>query len=135
MELDATTIRLFLHLLAVSVWVGGQIVLVGLLPVLRRIGDDAPARVARQFNRVAWPAFGLAVVTGIWNLSEVGLGDRSTGYQVAILVKLALVALSGVAAWLHAVAERRVNVAIWGAVTGMASIAAMLFGAILVTSS
>lgn len=135
MTLDDTTIRIFVHLLAVSVWVGGQIVLVGLLPVLRRIGDDAPARVARQFNRVAWPAFAVAVATGIWNLTEVGLADRSTGYQVAVLVKLALVALSGVGAWLHAIAERRVNVAVWGAVTGVASIAAMLFGSVLVTSS
>ena len=30
------TIRLFLHILAASVWVGGQIVLAGLVPSLKR---------------------------------------------------------------------------------------------------
>ena len=34
--------RLFVHVLAASVWVGGQIVLAGLVPTLRSIGDDAP---------------------------------------------------------------------------------------------
>ena len=133
MDVDSGTIRIFLHLVAVSVWVGGQIVLVGLLPVLRGMGDDAPAKVARQFNRVAWPAFALALATGVWNLFEVDLADRSTGYQVTLFVKLVLVALSGVGAWLHATAERRVDMAVWGAVTGIASIAAMFFGTMMVT--
>jgi putative copper export protein len=32
------TVRLFLHVLAATVWVGGQITLVALVPVLRRLG-------------------------------------------------------------------------------------------------
>jgi putative copper export protein len=134
-DVNATTIRLFLHLLAVCVWVGGQLTLAGLLPALRAAGGDVPKQVARQFNRVAWPFFGLAVATGIWNLTEVGVADRSTGYQVALFVKLVIVALSGVGAWAHSTATRRSTLAVWGAVSGVTSLAALLFGAILITTT
>ena len=135
MTFDANTIRLFLHVLSVAVWVGGQIVLAGLVPVLRRMGPDAPKAVAQQFNKIAWPAFALAVITGIWNLAEVDVGDRSSGYHAALLVKLLLVALSGVAAFLHARARSRPHLAFWGAMTGASALAALLFGAILATSA
>ena len=48
-----STIRLFLHVLAATVWVGGQLTLAGLVPGLRAISPDAPRTVARRFNRVA----------------------------------------------------------------------------------
>jgi len=32
-----TAFRLFLHILAASVWVGGQIVMAGILPTTRRL--------------------------------------------------------------------------------------------------
>src|SRR5262245_38368653 len=51
------TIRLFLHILAATVWVGGQITLAALVPVLRRLGTEIPRAAARRFNQVAWPAF------------------------------------------------------------------------------
>lgn len=135
MSFDANTIRLFLHVLAVSVWVGGQIVLAGLVPVLRRLGPDAPGTVARQFNRIAWPAFAVAVATGVWNLIEIDVGDRSSGYHGALFVKLLLVALSGVAAYLHTRATNRAAIAVWGALTGLSALAALLFGAVLATSA
>ena len=53
------TIRLFLHVLAATIWVGGQLTLAALVPVLRRFGADAPRVVARRFNQVAWTAFGV----------------------------------------------------------------------------
>ncbi len=34
------TIRLFLHVLAATIWVGGQITLAALVPVLRRAGTQ-----------------------------------------------------------------------------------------------
>ncbi len=75
-DFDLDTIRISLHILAASVWVGGQVVMASLVPVLRSIGPDVPRRVANRFGRVAWPFFGLAVVTGIWNLSAIEVGDR-----------------------------------------------------------
>ena len=78
MDLDA--LRIFLHLFGVAGWVGGQVLMVGLMPVLRSLGPDAPRAAARRFARVAWPCFGLAVATGLWSLAEVGLADRDSGY-------------------------------------------------------
>ena len=67
-----TTFRLGLHLLAATVWVGGQLVLAGLVPTLRRIGGDAPHLVAQRFNLIAWPAYFHLLMTGVWSLLEVG---------------------------------------------------------------
>ena len=47
------TIRLFLHVLAATIWVGGQLVLAALAPVLRRAGRNAmKPRIQRVFNAV-----------------------------------------------------------------------------------
>ena len=45
-------VRLSLHVLAATVWVGGQIVVAGLLPTVRALGGDATKRVARAFGRI-----------------------------------------------------------------------------------
>ena len=55
------TVRLSLHILAVCIWIGGQLVVAAAVPVLREVGADAPRLVARRFGQVAWPAFGLAL--------------------------------------------------------------------------
>ena len=117
----ADLIRTSLHILAVTVWVGGQITLLGLLPVLRAAGGDLPAQVARQFNRVAWPAFGVALITGIWNISEMA-DDRDTSVDVALMFKLIAVAISGVGAWWH---SNTTNPAIRGASAAIGAIAAL----------
>ncbi len=54
--------------------------MVGLLPLLRSLGPDVPRIEAVRFARIAWPCFGLAVVTGIWSLSTVEIGDYDTEY-------------------------------------------------------
>lgn len=128
LDLDVDHVRVFLHVMAAAVWVGGQVVLAGLLPTVRSLGPDAPATVARRFNRIAWPAFAVAVATGIWNLFEVGFADRSAEYQVTLFVKLAVVALSGVAAAVHVVARRRSLVALGGAVGFLAALGTVLLG-------
>jgi putative copper export protein len=133
-DFDATTLRVFLHVLGASVWVGGQIVLGALVPTLRTMGDDAPRRVARAFNRVAWPFFGLAVATGIWNLMEVDFENSSSSYQVGVMLKLLVVAVSGVSAHLHTTAGDRRALAVWGALSAVGALAALLLGASLATS-
>ena len=95
---DVDSIRVFLHLLGVAGWIGGQMVMVGLLPLLRTLGPDAPCLAAARFARMAWPCFGLAIATGIWSLFAINLDDRDTGYLTVLLVKLLLVGLPGSAA-------------------------------------
>lgn len=128
---DLDTLRLTLHLLAASIWVGGQIVLAGLLPTLRKAGPDVPRAAARAFGRVAWPAFGVLVVTGIWNLAEVDFLDAGSEYQATVLVKLLLVAAAAIAAIVHAAGSSRKALAIGGAVGLLASLGAFVLGVTL----
>lgn len=124
--------RLFLHVLAATVWVGGQITLAGLVPALRRAGADIPKAAAQAFGRVAWPAFGILVATGVWNIAadHEEIHD-SSAFRNTLIVKLVLVVLSGVAAFAHARATSRRGLAVWGAGTGLFALAALLFGVIL----
>ncbi len=128
LPISLTTVRLFLHVLAASVWVGGQLTLAGLLPGLRALGPDAPRTIARRFNRIAWPAYGVLVATGVWNLFESSFSDRGTDWQVTLFVKLVVVALSGVSAATHAMSASRAVLAVGGALAGVSSLAALFLG-------
>ncbi len=131
-DFDLDTLRISLHILSVSVWVGGQIVLAALVPVLRQVGNDAPRLAANRFGRVAWPFFALAVLTGIWNLLEIEVGDRSTAYHVTLAVKLLAVAAAGTAAAVHSLTPSPALRGITGAVGLVGSLAALVFGVMLV---
>jgi putative copper export protein len=131
LPVTAETVRLSLHVLAAAVWVGGQLTVAALVPALRGTGEGVTAVAARRFARVAWPAFGVLVVTGAWNVVEVDAGDAGTDYQVTLFVKLVAVLVAGVAAAVHARAASRAAVAAWGAVGGLASVAALLLGVLL----
>jgi putative copper export protein len=123
------TLRLFLHVLAATIWVGGQLVLAALVPALRGAGAEVPRTAARAFNRVAWPAFGVLILTGIWNV--VAEGDRGPAYRTTLMVKLTVVAASGVTAFLHARATSRRGLAVFGALTGLTALLALLLGIVL----
>lgn len=124
------TVRLFLHVLAATIWVGGQLTLAFLVPPLRRLGAQLPRAAAQAFNRVAWPAFAVLVVTGIWNVFAVR-GQVHGGYEVTLWVKVVLVAVSGLTAWLHARAASAAGLAVFGALTGLSAIAALFVGILL----
>ena len=124
------TIRLFLHVLAATIWVGGQITLAALVPVLRQVGVGVPRAAARRFNQVAWPAFGVLVITGIWNMIAVR-SQISGSYEVTLVVKLIVVLISGVTAALHARARSTAGLAIFGALTGVSALAALFLGILL----
>lgn len=139
-------LRLFLHVLAAAVWVGGQLVLAGLVPVTRRAGPDVVSAVARRFQLLAWPSFVVLVATGVWNLFAVGYADATIEWQVTLFVKLILVGLSAAGALVHALgigpralraadpASARRARAISGAAAGLglfAALGAMLLGVML----
>jgi putative copper export protein len=124
--ISITDIRLFLHLLAATVWVGGQIVLAGLLPTVRTLGEDAPRQIGRAYNRIAWPAFALIVVTGIWNLFTLPMDAIP---HPELEMKLLFVVLSGAGAAVHQVAHgNKAMLAIGGAASSIFAVLALLWG-------
>ena len=130
---NADTIRLFLHVLSASVWVGGQIVLGVIVPSLRRTHPDATKTVARAFARVAWPAFAIVILTGFWNVAEVSVADTTTEYQITLFFKIALAITSGAAAAVHQIGRSKAALAIGGALGLLAALAAMFLGYLLTT--
>ena len=126
------TIRIFLHLLGVAGWVGGQVLLLGLMPVLRHIDSEAPRIAAERFRRVAWPCLALAVITGIWGLAEVDLSVQSDGYLSVLLVKLLLVGASGASAAIHSITRSVVLRGATGAISFMSALGALFLGSSLV---
>ena len=154
LPITATTIRLFLHVLAATVWVGGQITLGAIIPALRpAAGDPDPeaARgriraVAQRFQVAAWSAFAVLLVTGVWNLGALHVGDQSGAWLATLFAKLGCVAISGLAAAVHILvaaprvraatdeASRRGAAAFSGACEGVSvlfAVAALFLGVLL----
>ena len=130
LEVDWHTVRMFLHILAATIWVGGQLTLAALVPTLRAVGHDAPRSAAGRFNQVAWPAFGVLILTGIWNLSAEW--DEVEGsYRNTVVVKLVVVFLSGVTAFLHIRSRTPRWLAVFGALTGLTALGALFLGVML----
>ena len=131
LPIHVTTIRLFLHVLAATVWVGGQFTLAGLVPVVRTLGPDATRTVARRFDRIAWPAFAVLVATGVWNLLAIDVGHTTTAYQVTLALKLVLVAVSGLGAAAHRATKTKAVLAIGGAAAAVGALGALFLGVLL----
>lgn len=124
------TVRLFLHVLAATVWVGGQLTLAALVPALRPHGSDVTRAAARAFNRVAWWAFAVLVVTGVWNVAAQP--DSTTGgYDATLAVKLVVVAASGLTAYLHTRATTPRTRGLYGGLTALTAVAALFLGVLL----
>ena len=127
------TLRLFLHVLAAAVWVGGQIALAGVVPVLRRDAPTVTTAVARAFAKVAWPAFAVLVVTGVWNLAAIDVADTDTAYQVTVFAKVAIALVAAVAVAVHSIGRSKLALALGGAIGLLASLGALYLGVLLHT--
>lgn len=125
---DLDVLRLTLHVLAATVWVGGQIVLAALVGPLRRAAPATTAVAAQAYARVAWPTFALLVATGVWN---VAAEHTNVKHPAALVVKLVLVALSALGAALHSTARGPAARGIWGAVGLVGALGALLIGVAL----
>ena len=125
------TIRLTLHVLAAAIWVGGQIVMAGLVGPARALGSEVPKTLARAFARLAWPAYFVLLATGIWNISAVHASTASSTWKAVLMAKIAVVLLAGVGVFLHQRATSKAQLALWGSVGGLASVAALVMGILL----
>jgi uncharacterized membrane protein len=87
---------LWLHLLAMAFFVGGQLMLAAIVvPVLRDVGDRAPLRAAaRRFGVGTLVAFAVLVVTGSAMASHLHRWSDST-LQVKLGFVVLVVALTG----------------------------------------
>jgi len=123
-------VRLSIHVVAAAIWVGGQLTLAGLVPTARKLGPDAPGALARTFARIQWPTYAVLVLTGFWNVAATHSGQPRS-WQVLLGVKIAVVALAGVSAWLHQRAKTKQALAAWGAMSALSSVAALVMGVFL----
>ncbi|HXQ75407.1 MAG TPA: hypothetical protein VN791_02840 [Acidimicrobiales bacterium] len=123
-------IRVSIHVLAAAVWVGGQLTLAGLVPTARGLGEGAARSLAKAFARIQWPAYGVLLITGLWNVSATHAGQPGA-WQVVLGVKIAVVLVAGLGAGLHSRATTKAGLAAWGAVTAVASVAALALGVFL----
>jgi len=126
-----TIIRLSLHVLAACVWVGGQLVLAGLVPTVRGISPDAPRKVAQAFARLSWPAFGLLIVTGVWNYLAIDHRVASTSWNVSFGIKMICVVISGLGAFMHVRASSPQAKGVFAGIGMAGTIAALVLGVAL----
>ncbi len=125
------TLRLFLHVTAATIWVGGQLTLAGLVPGLRQLSPDAPRAAARRFNLIAWPAYLVLIATGIWNVFAIPDLAMDTAYGRTLMVKVVVAIISGLAAFLHSISRTKTGLAVWGALSALSAIAALFLGVLL----
>jgi putative copper export protein len=126
-----TIVRLSLHVLAASVWVGGQLVLAGLVVTLRGISHDAPGKVARAFARLSWPAFWLLVATGVWNYLALDHANATTSWNTVFGIKMICVVVAGFDAFLHTKVTSPTAKGVYAGVGTIGTIAALVLGVAL----
>jgi putative copper export protein len=138
---------LWIHVLAACIWIGGQITLGMIMPMLRTT-PDVMRNVARRFQNVAWGAFALLIATGLINMHDAGISLthlNATPQSRTLSVKLFFVFASGAAAALHAYwvtprmrtasrAKRAAAVGTLGGISLLAAMLAALFGVAIAQS-
>lgn len=119
-------LRISLHILGACIWVGGQILMGGLVPVLRQFGPDAPKAAANQFNKVAWGGFALLFITGMWNMMANEDLD-----QALFGIKFLFVLVSAGGAIWHIVGKSKLALAAGGALATVGAVVSMFLGVAL----
>lgn len=122
-----------IHALAATIWVGGQLTLAALVPALRRAAPEASHAAARRFGTVAWLAYAVLVATGISTMSSEW-ADASPQFRTTLMVKIGVVAASGVAAFVHGRAPTPRGLAVSGALSALTAVLALFLGVVLGTS-
>lgn len=122
------TVRLYIHVLAATIWVGGQFTLAGLVPGLRAIDPNLPGAMARRFNRIAWPAYIVLIITGIWNLFALDMPTSNTQWWITLIVKVVVVALSGISVGMHIVSKSTLGLAVFGTLGALSALGALWLG-------
>lgn len=130
LTIDLDVIVLTLHVLAATVWVGGQIVLLALVGPLRRTAPAGLASASRAFAWVAWPAFGILILTGGSMLS--GAVGATDAWKTTLLLKMAFVVLSGIGVAMHTVLKKPALKGISAGVGLVSALAVVLLGVALV---
>ena len=124
------SIRLTLHVLGATIWVGGQFTLAGLVPMLRKSHPEALTSLAKAFNKIAWPAYALLLITGAWNMTTLPKSVPSN-YSLFLSVKMSVATFSGIAAFIHMKAKTPKSIALWGSLSGLAALSATYFGVLI----
>ena len=96
------TYLLYIHVVAATVWVGGLIVMAGLVPAVRNVTDDRNVlrAITQRFGVLSWSALGILVITGTAMLL-IGFDLTTT-----LTTKIGLVFVSAALAAWHVVSAR-----------------------------
>lgn len=105
-----------------------------LLPVIRMFHPDGSSRVARQFAKLAWPAYALLILTGIWNVIAMDPAKQSNGWHITLYFEIAMALVSGLGALGHGAVKNKKAIGILGAVSALSALAAMFLGVMLAGS-
>ena len=125
------SLRTYLHLLAVCVWLGGQVVLAGVVPKLRKTNPESLTNIAKGYASIAWPAMILIVFTGAWGLAATDTANQSTEYMVTFAVKMLLVAGAVIATLVHSNGTSKLAKGLGGAIGLLATLVAAYCGVLL----
>lgn len=97
-----TLVALWLHLLGVVVWLGGVLYQAHILmPMARRTGAATFADAARRQRPFGWTALALVVLTGFYNVTQLGpvekVMESGAGLLLAgkFILVLIVIAVSG----------------------------------------
>jgi uncharacterized membrane protein len=112
--LGVWTAILFVHLLCVAIWIGGQVTLFVATPPIRAAGEAAAVvlgPIGRRFGAVAGPALLLILVTGLLQADHLGVRAAhpfTGGFSRTVSEKLVLWVLMAVLTGVHGVLGVRI---------------------------